>query len=234
MLRLFIPAALIDGGTARILGAELRHLRTMRLGPGDPLRIVDDTGAEHEAVVATLGPREATATLRSSERPARESPLDLVLAPALLKGAKMDLVVEKATEIGVRRIVPVRSRHAIGERAPLERWERIALAATKQSGRTARPVIEAPVPFVDVVRRPWPDLRLIAWERERSRSFRTLPARASAVVIVVGPEGGFADEEVEDAQSHGFVAVGLAPRILRAETAAIVAAALVQHHFGDA
>lgn len=233
MLRLFVPAALIDAGTARILGAELRHLRTLRLGPGDPLRVVDDTGVEHDAVVATIGPREATVTLRSSGRPARESALDLVLAPALLKGSKMDLVVEKATELGVRRIVPVQSRHTIGERTPLERWERIALAATKQSGRTTRPAIESPAPLTDVLRRPWPDLRLIAWERERSHPFAALPARASAVVVVVGPEGGFAEDEIEHARRHGFLTVGLAPRILRAETAAIVATALVQHRYGD-
>src|SRR5207249_9383527 len=134
------------------------------------------------------------------------------LAPALLKAAKMDLVVEKATEIGAARIAPVRSRYTIGAGHP-ERWQRIALAAAKQSGRTAVPVVDPPVPLADLVRQPWPGVRLIFWEVERNARLATLPPSTDAAIVVVGPEGGFAADEVEDARTHGFTPVGLASRI---------------------
>src|SRR4029077_12511581 len=114
MLRLFVPRAQVEGTRVRIVGAELRHLRTLRVGPGEPLAVFDEDGNEHEVRLERLGGRGAEAHIVATHRPARECVLDLTLAPALLKGAKMDLVIEKATELGVRRIVPVLSRWAVG------------------------------------------------------------------------------------------------------------------------
>ena len=156
-----------------------------------------------------------------------------MLAPALLKGAKMDLVVEKATELGVRRIAPVVCRHGVGQGDRTARWQRIALAAAKQSGRTTVPAVDAPLPLVELVRRPSAGLRLLAWEDEPERPLTALPAQADAVVVIVGPEGGLAGDEVAAARAHGFTTLTLAPRVLRAETAAITAAALCQHRWGD-
>jgi len=232
VLRLFLPSSQAGGGRVRITGTELRHLRTLRLGPGDVLVVFDEQGAEHEVRLERMGGREASASIVTTTRPAREPSVALVLAPALLKGRKMDLVVEKTTEIGVARIAPVRSRYAIGTAHP-ERWQRIALAAAKQSGRTVVPAVDAPVPLTDLVRQPWPGVRLIYWEGERSARLPSLPPRAEAAIIVIGPEGGFAKDEVEDARAHGFAVVGLAPRILRAETAALVAATLCLHRWAD-
>lgn len=233
MLRLFVPSAEAALGRVRIGGAELRHLRTLRLGAGDRLVVFDEQGAEHEVVLERLTGRETWGAIVATARPARESPLDLVLAPALLKGTKMDLVVEKATELGVSRIAPVRSRHAIGQGGSAERWRRIALAATKQSGRTRVPVIDGPVGLEALVREAWPGLRLVFWEGETEATLATQPPRAAAAIVVVGPEGGLAPDEVADARAHGFVTLRLAPRILRAETAAIAAAALCQQRWGD-
>ena len=237
MLRLFVPHAGAEGPRLRLTGADLRHLRAYRMGPGERFLVFDATGAEHEARLERLGGRLAEATILATHRPARESPLDLVLAPALLKGAKMDLVIEKATELGVRRVAPVVSRYAIGLGVRLERWRRIAVAAAEQCGRTSVPAIDAPLPLPELVRAPWPGLRLIAWEGERDVPLTalppSLPPSAEAVVILVGPEGGFAADEVAAARAHGFRSVRLAPRVLRAETAAIAAAALCQHRWGD-
>jgi 16S rRNA (uracil1498-N3)-methyltransferase len=233
VLRLFVPRAQAEGSRVRIAGAELRHLRTLRLGPGERLLVFDEHGDEHEVRLERLGGREAEAAILSTHRPARESRLDLTLAPALLKGAKMDLVVEKATELGVRRVAPVLARHAVGQGVRVERWRRIAVAAAKQCGRTEVPAVDAPVPLGDLVRWPWPGLRLLAWEGERDVPLAALPATAAAVVVVVGPEGGFTEAEVADARAHGFTTVTLAPRVLRAETAAIAATALCQHRWGD-
>jgi 16S rRNA (uracil1498-N3)-methyltransferase len=233
VLRLFVPRAQREETTVRITGGELRHLRTLRLGRGDRLLVFDEAGEEHEVRLERVGGHAAEAIVLASRRPARECPLELTLAPALLKGTKMDLVVEKATELGVRRIVPLVSRHAIGASVRLARWRRVALAAAKQSGRTQVPEIEPPAALGALVRHPWPGLRLLAWEGERERPLVALPAVASAVVVAVGPEGGFADEEVAEARAHGFVTLTLAPRVLRAETAAIIATALCLHRWGD-
>jgi 16S rRNA (uracil1498-N3)-methyltransferase len=233
MLRLFVPSAQAEGPRLHITGAELRHLRALRLGPGARLCVFDEHGAEHEVQIERLGARAVEAAILATRRPERESALDLVLAPALLKGAKMDLVVEKAAELGVRRIAPFLCRRALGVGTRTARWRRIALAAAKQSGRTQVPAVDDPVSLVDLLRTPWPGLRLLAWEEEREQPLAALPADAGSVVVAVGPEGGFAEDEVEAARASGFVTVSLGPRILRAETGAIVAAALCQHRWGD-
>ena len=217
----------------RITGAELRHLRTLRLGPGERLVVFDEQGEEHEVRLERVGGHAADAVVLVTRRPARECTLDLTLAPALLKGVKMDLVVEKATELGVRRIAPIVSRYALAQGARIDRWRRIALAAAKQSGRTAVPAVESPVPLAEFVRRASSGLRLIAWEGEREMPLASLPSRAEAIVIAVGPEGGFAESEVDEARANGFRTVTLAPRVLRAETAAITAVALCLHRWGD-
>jgi 16S rRNA (uracil1498-N3)-methyltransferase len=233
VLRLFVPSAHREGPLIRVTGNELRHLRTLRLAAGARLVVFDEQGNEHEARVERVAARLAEVVVHATHRPQRESALDLVLAPALLKGSKMDLVVEKAVELGVRRIAPITSRYTLGAASRTERWRRIALAAAKQSGRTSVSPIDDAVSLDRLVRAPWPGLRLIAWEDEREQPLDGLAASAEAVVIVVGPEGGFAADEVEDARAHGFASVTLAPRVLRAETAAITAATLCQHRWGD-
>jgi 16S rRNA (uracil1498-N3)-methyltransferase len=233
MLRLFVPRAHAAGPRLSISGAELRHLRTLRLGPGDRLCVFDERGGEHEVQIERLGARVAETVVLASRRPARDSALDLVLAPALLKGTKMDLVVEKAVELGARRIAPVSCRRVVGLRARTERWQRIAVAAAKQCGRTEVPAIDPLRPLADLVRLPWSGLRLVAWEGDQERPLAALAPSATAVVVVVGPEGGLTEDEVADARAQGFTTFTLAPRILRAETAAIVVAALCQHRWGD-
>ena len=233
MLRLYVPSLAPGDPHVRIVGAELRHVRTLRLAPGGRVRVLDDAGGEHEVVLERVGTREAVGRIIRSARPARESPLELVLAPALLRGAKMDLVVEKATELGVQRLAPVVTAHVVGLGAHLERLRRIAVAAAKQSGRTSIPTIDAPVPLEVVASAPWPGLRLVPWEGETARRLDELPDRAGAVVALVGPEGGFAPDEVALARAHGFTPLTLGPRVLRAETAALVIAAHCQRRWGD-
>jgi 16S rRNA (uracil1498-N3)-methyltransferase len=234
MLRLYLPGVRAGEHRVQIAGAEFRHLRTLRLQPGARLRVLDDAGGEHDVVLDRVGAREAVGRIVASARPVRESPLDLVLAPALLKGAKMDLVVEKATELGVRRIAPVTTEHVVGGASHVERWRRIAVAAAKQSGRTRVPAVDAPAPLAAIVARPWPGVRLIPWEEEPARRLDELASRTGAAIALVGPEGGFTPDEVALARAHDFVPLTLGPRVLRAETAAIVVAAECQRRWGDA
>ncbi len=233
MLRLYVPGGPGADGSLRIAGAELRHLHTLRLGPGDRLRVFDDAGAEHEVALDRVTAREAVARVVATTHSRRESALELVLAPALLKQDKMDWVVEKATELGVTRIAPILTRYVVGRGSAVERWRRLAVAAAKQSGRTRIPTVDAPAPLSAVLAGAWPGLRLVAWEDEAAVRVRDLPATTAAVVVVIGPEGGLHQDEVDAARAAGFTTITFGRRVLRAETAAVAAVVLCQHRWGD-
>jgi 16S rRNA (uracil1498-N3)-methyltransferase len=233
MLRLFVPESPAADGTVRIPRDQVRHLRTLRLRKGDRFRVFDDTGREHEVVLERVTPRDAQARVLATSGASHESPLELVLVPALVKQDKMDWIVEKTTELGVVRIAPVITRFAVARGEHVERWRRVALAAAKQCGRTRIPTVDVPRPFDVAVQDDWPGLRLLAWEDERAVRLRDVPDAPRAVTMLVGPEGGFDAAEVEAARASGFVTVTLGRRVLRAETAAVVATALCQHRWGD-
>jgi 16S rRNA (uracil1498-N3)-methyltransferase len=231
--RLFVPRTAVRDGQVAIIGDELRHLRTLRLAPGDHLVVFDDTGTEHVVRLDRLDRRLARGTIEHSAAVSLESPLALTLVPAVLKGPRMDVVVEKATELGVSRLAPMLTERCIAGRGQVARWRRIALAAAKQCGRTRVPEIDDPAPLAERLAASWPGLRLLAWEEATERGWETLPARAEAVAVLLGPEGGFTPAEAAAAQAAGFRPVSLGRRVLRAETAALVTAALCQHRWGD-
>ncbi|HWP66102.1 MAG TPA: 16S rRNA (uracil(1498)-N(3))-methyltransferase [Candidatus Limnocylindria bacterium] len=233
MARLFVPRASIREGAVEIAGEELRHLRTLRLGAGDLLVVFDDTGIEHTVRLERVDRRAARGVIERSEAVSRESPLAVTLLPALLKGPRMDVVIEKATELGVIRIAPVLTARCVAERGHVARWRRIALAAAKQCGRTRTPAIDEPVPLAVRLDSFGNGLRLIAWEEATAPGWDRLPAVATAVTVLLGPEGGFTLDEVVQARAAGFHAVSLGGRVLRGDTAAIVAVALCQHRWGD-
>jgi len=233
VLRLFVPDAPDTGGVVRIPRAELRHLRVLRLGPGDRLCVFDDAGREHEVVLEQVTAREATGRVVATSLASRESPLELVLMPALVKHDRMDWVVEKATELGVARIAPVVTRFSVARGDHAERWRRIATAAAKQCGRTRIPAVDAARPLDVALADTWPGLRLVAWEEEQAAKLADLPDAANAAVMLIGPEGGLDASEVDAARAAGFTTVSLGRRVLRADTAALVAIALCQQRWGD-
>jgi 16S rRNA (uracil1498-N3)-methyltransferase len=177
--------------------------------------------------------RVARGTIQQSVPVSRESGLAVRLLPALLKGPRMDAVIEKATELGVRTIAPVVTARCVAERGHVARWRRIALAAAKQCGRTTTPEIVEPAPLAARLADPGDGLHLIAWEEATERGWDALPTAATAVTVLLGPEGGFAPDEVARARTAGFHPVSLGGRVLRADTAAVVAVALCQHRWGD-
>jgi 16S rRNA (uracil1498-N3)-methyltransferase len=245
------PAAFAPDGAAVALSAEeSRHLRdVLRLRAGDEAFVFDGEGREFACAVAEAGgrgAREARLEVRREVEPQRpESPLELTLGVGLLKGEKFDLVVQKATELGASRIVPVvtkradvRPRDERDSAARVERWRRLALEAAKQSGRARLPAVETPSGFGDFVSaapRPF-ELRLLFAERD-GQPFEDAARGAAeaphAVRALVGPEGGWDDAELEEARRHGWLLVTLGGRTLRAETAALAVATLLQHRFGD-
>lgn len=237
-----------DGGVVTLAGDEARHLRdVLRLKRGDEVFVFDGEGREHRCVIEDYGREGARLSVAAEVEPARpESALLLTLAVALLKGEKFDLVVQKATELGVTRIVPVmtkladvrlRDEHDAPKRTA--RWQRIALEAAKQSGRARVPPVAGPVSFASFIEDApagETEARLMFSERggdSMSETMKLLHAEPEAVTALVGSEGGWTDEEITQALDAGWRVVTLGGRIMRAETAAIAIAALLQHLFGD-
>ena len=244
MARFFLPKKRLHDNRGTIDGQELDHLRrVLRLKPGDRITVFDDTGWEHEAVIHSLATAQGEIKIVRSYPAERESPLHLTLAVGLTKGEKIDFVVEKATELGVQTIIPFASAYAVpklDERkivARTERWQKIALSATKQCGRTRVPEVLPLCMFGDFVMGSRPEtVQLFFWEKEARQSLQQAHERhgdAQSVLLAIGPEGGFSVEEAELARSHGFELVQLGRRILRAETAALAALTLVQFLWGD-
>ncbi|HVF86482.1 MAG TPA: 16S rRNA (uracil(1498)-N(3))-methyltransferase [Pyrinomonadaceae bacterium] len=248
------PDAFTESGTTKVVTLapeEARHLRdVLRMRAGDEAFVFDGEGAEYRCAVCEVGRGSGgRATLRIEERvtaPHAESPLDLTLFVALLKGEKFDLVVQKATELGVTGIVPVVTKRADvrprdGEDAAkrVARWQRLALEAAKQSGRARVPKLAPPVALNIALSEMTLDggaSRLMFAERggvSLNELSELKGEHVSSVTALVGPEGGWENEEISRAQSADWTIITLGGRTLRAETAAIVVTALLQHLFGD-
>ncbi|HEX2271530.1 MAG TPA: 16S rRNA (uracil(1498)-N(3))-methyltransferase [Pyrinomonadaceae bacterium] len=215
---------------------EARHLReVLRLKPGDEVQVFDGAGKEFRAIVAQARREFAELELKDEVRSARpESPLQLTLAVALLKGEKFDLVVQKGTELGVNRFIPLTTRYAdirLRDEADaakrITRWQRIALEAAKQCGRAVVPEIFSPVPFESIIK----EGSCLMFSERGGEPLKT--DLKESVVAIIGSEGGWSDEELEQARAANVPIVTLGGRVLRAETAAITAAVLFQHLYGD-
>jgi len=241
------PEAFAPNGSFVTLAAdEMRHLRdVLRLKSGDEVYVFNGAGREVRGNVESVERGSTKVSVVSEVEPARaESPLKLALAVALLKGEKFDLVLQKTTELGVARVIPlitaradVRIRNDDDAERKLVRWRRIALEATKQCGRARLMEIENPIAFDHFVERQKVDeLRLMFSERSGTAlaaAAGETDERRGRVTALVASEGGWTDEEIDQAREASWKIVTLGGRILRAETAAIVVAALLQHRFGD-
>jgi 16S rRNA (uracil1498-N3)-methyltransferase len=206
------------------------YLRTvLRLALGDELVVFDGAGRQARARLAAdrlelAGPVEVA-----------PPPLPVTLVVALLKGEKMDLVVQKATELGATRIVPAASARSVVRLEPareasrVERWRRIAVEAARQCGRADAPEVTPPAPLDQALAGSAAAARVLLHERAAAPLRSILPARTASVAVAVGPEGGFSPEEVEAAARAGWVIASFGDRVLRAETAAIAALAVVGH-----
>jgi 16S rRNA (uracil1498-N3)-methyltransferase len=240
MHHFFIAPDAVHGETALITGAEAHHLRAvLRLAAGDRVRLFDGTGRIHEAVITRLGKGEVETRVLASET-AAPTPVPVQIGQALLKGKKMDLLVQKANELGIDILAPfvsARCEVRTGNPEREERWHRIVLESCKQCGRPVPMICRPETDFAGALAAGGDvDLRLIFWEHERQYSLgslfaRTKPIRAAKVLI--GPEGGFSGEEIEQAAAAGFTPVSLGRRILRAETASLAAMAILQHRLGN-
>jgi 16S rRNA (uracil1498-N3)-methyltransferase len=227
---------------------EARHLRdVLRLKSGDEVFVFDGAGKEFHCRVEESRRDSAQLKVINEVEPTRpESPLLLILAVALLKGEKFDLVVQKATELGVSRVVPVITKHAdirlldeSDAAKRVARWQRIAFEAAKQSGRSVVPQVDSPIAFGSLIQTATSGgaIPCLMFSERDGQSLgeapKNLPAKVSKITALVGSEGGWANDELEAARDAGWTIVTLGGRTLRAETAAIAVVVLLQHLWGD-
>jgi 16S rRNA (uracil1498-N3)-methyltransferase len=218
-------------------GEEHHHLaRVLRARPGDAVTLFDGAGGEAQARVLRVGRAETELAIDSPRRPdVAAAGTALVLLTAVPRGGRMDFLVQKCSELGVSRIVPVIASRSVARPEPgrRARWEKIAREASRQSGRADVPAVAAPVALAAALAAPeLPGRRLLLSPEAGGRSLRSLMPDRAATALLIGPEGGFAPAESEAARAAGFQLVSLGSHILRVETAAIVAVALALDAMG--
>lgn len=217
--------------------AVAAHVRVLRLAIGDTVTLFDGQGGEFSGVIENLGKREVTVMLAKHYAIERESPLALTLVQALATGDKMDLIVQKAVELGVTAIQPVVTMRATvklsGERAEkkVEHWRGVAIAACEQCGRNRIPSVAPIRDFAQWLTEPFDGTRAVL-HPEGGRSLTQLAA-SPPLALLIGPEGGFDDHELALARRHGTLLATLGTRVLRTETAGLAALAAMQVISGD-
>ena len=243
MPRVFLPVE-ENPRTIHITGEKAHYLSSvLRCKKGEQLEILDGRGHSYSARITSVVRKEITAEVLGAVSHATESPVNLILVQGLLKGEKLELVIQKATELGVSEIIPaITERSQVRNTGKIARWRKIAEDASRQSGRTAIPIIHEPSALKDIFSGDGPYTPssgkckgLLLWERKGVRMKEAMKGLEGcrSLVIAVGPEGGFTEEEVQAAGEQGFVVATLGSRILRAETAAIAATTIAQLFLGD-
>ena len=241
MRRLYVPPGELRQGRIALRGDRARYLgAVLRSAVGDRFEIFDGSGARWPAAVASIAPDLVELEV-GAPLPAVQGAVDVVLAQALARGDKLDLVVQKATELGASRIVPLHAQRSVvklddrrgGARA--ERWRRIAQEAARQCGRADVPTIDNPMSWDELFAnlQNEPERRAVLLQPEAALRLSAAARGASKLLIAVGPEGGFSPAEREAAERSGFIAAGLGPRVLCTETVALAALAVVLHLHGE-
>jgi 16S rRNA (uracil1498-N3)-methyltransferase len=240
LIRVHVGAALAEGARVRLDGTAAAHVtRVLRLGEGDAVTLFNGDGTDYPARIAALGRGavEAVVTGRAAAR--AESPLAVTLVQGIARTERMDLVVQKATELGVAAIVPVATARSVvkldaGSREhKAAHWRGIAVAACEQCGRARVPDVAGPVTLADWLAKPPGAAARLLLAPDAERPLAAAARGARQVELLVGPEGGLEDAEGEAAITAGYSACRLGPRVLRSETAAIAALAVLQAVAGD-
>ena len=236
--RFFVPLELTPGTEIELPERAARHCAVLRLRCGDDVVVFNGEGGEFSAELTRISQDDVRARLISKQGVDRESPLAITLAQCLSSSDRMDITLQKSTELGVSRIVPIASERSVvrlsNERAErrVAHWRNVLVAACEQCGRNRVPEIGAITDFADFLGAPGGEGTRLLLAPDASRDLRDLePSRA--VILLVGPEGGLAPEERRQADARGFLPIRFGPRILRTETAPLAAIAAMQALWGD-
>ena len=240
MPKFFVEHENIGESAVQICGADANHIvRVLRMCEGEKLTVCDGAGVDYFCEITTANPERVELNILERHPCEAEPSVDITLFMALPKSDKMEYVIQKSVELGVSRIVPFSASRCVAKLNPkdavkkTERWQKIAHAAAKQSGRGIIPEVSAPISFKELCNRAKEfDLSLFCYECEEENSLKAALecAKFKSVCVVVGPEGGFDRVEVEAASEHGFHTVSLGKRILRCETAPGCAICAILYH----
>jgi 16S rRNA (uracil1498-N3)-methyltransferase len=242
--RFFISASGIEGDRVRLSPEQAHQVcHVLRLKPGDTIIALDDSGMERDVTLTKVSPAEALGQVTGEHRALGEPTVQVALFQSLLVREKFEWVLQKGTEVGVSQFLPVLMQRSLVrakmiEERRLDRWRRILIEAAEQSHRGCIPRLEPTVTFNEAVSRlKGFDRRVIAAPSDGTATLRDtlqgIVGSPASVAVMVGPEGGFTEQEVALACEKGAVRVGLGPRILRTETAAVVACALILYELGQ-
>lgn len=250
MSRFFVSMEAVDTSSGRIMitGEDVKHIRSvLRSMPGDALELSDGVGVDYDVTIEAVEKDNITTKIVCAKPNKTEPPVHITLFQGIPKADKMEYIIQKCIELGVKRIVPVLTARTVVKfdnardaAVKTTRWRRIALEAAKQCDRGIVPVVEEPVRFDEALKlAEGCDLRLLPYEEEAAGNLRQQLSKqgqsegAQRLAIFIGSEGGFAAAEVQKAVEGGFKSVTLGPRILRTETAGIAVMAIIMYELGD-
>jgi 16S rRNA (uracil1498-N3)-methyltransferase len=241
LIRVYVEAPLAVGARVELRGSAHEHVtRVLRLGEGDPVTLFNGDGSDYPSLIREMRRGAAIAEVRAAAVARGESPLAITLVQGIARAERMDLIVQKATELGVAAIQPVVAERSVvkldaATRAKkLAHWRGIAIAACEQCGRARLPEVADPLPLPDWLARPartgW---RRVQLEPDAGVALAAAAADATSIELLVGPEGGLTETERDAARQTGYLSCRLGPRVLRSETASIAALAVLQATAGD-
>jgi 16S rRNA (uracil1498-N3)-methyltransferase len=240
LTRVYVDAVLEPGALLTLTGGAAGHLtRVLRLRPKAVLTLFNGRGGEYAASIERVQGSKVTVAIGEHAAIERESPFPLTLAQGVSRGERMDLVVQKATELGVARLVPVLTERSIvrldEEQSDRKsnHWRAIAISACEQCGRNRLPEVALPSRLREFLRQAAAESVRLLLSPSATQRIEDVRRPARGATVLIGPEGGLSDAEQEDALAAGFTAVNLGPRVLRTETAAIASLTLLQREFGD-
>ena len=239
MTRIFLSPEDVSSDIVTMTGDQARHLAlVLRVKPSDMVSVLNGTGYEYECRIVSVHKKEVRAEVLSKTPYSAESPVSITIVQGISKGERMEIAIQKSTELGATRFIPViTERTQVKQTQKVERWRRIALSAAEQSGRDKMIEIDDPLQLEEFLGSIAPvSAGIIFFEEKRERNLKEVLSgftEIKEISVLIGPEGGFTREEVAASVEKGFVEASLGPRILRTETAPITALSIIQYELGD-
>ena len=239
-IRVFTDQPLTTGEEVTLDVIASRHLATvLRLKEGDPISLFNGQGGEFRATLSECSGKRVTASVADFTNTERESPLHIHLGIGMSRGDRMDWVIQKATEVGVTEISPLYTERTEvklkGDRAEkkLRHWQQVSISACEQSYRNRVPVIHPPITVNQWLSSVEAEKKLVLHHRSQHSISELGEQQAASAALLIGPEGGLSTDEIKRAEKHSFMPLTLGPRVLRTETAPVVAISILQSLWGD-
>jgi len=240
LTRCHVDMPLAVGVSLALPESAAAHLvRVLRLGEGDPCVLFNGDGHDYAARIVEAGKRTVSVRIDSMQAVASESPLAITLVQGIARGEKMDLILQKATELGVARVMPVLAERTEvkldAERTAkrMSHWQSVIVSACEQSGRARVPALEAPATLSAAAASLESDCMKLTLDPQGEQSLKRVRVPTAGLAIAIGPEGGWSPRDRQTLQAAGFEGLRLGPRVLRTETAGLAAIAALQARFGD-